>query len=509
LEEYARKHKFFNYEFFVDDGFSGVRFSRPDFEKMMDKVEANEIDTIIVKDLSRIGRNYLLVGNLIENILPKHNVRFIAINDNVDTETSENEFMPFKNLFNEWHARDTSRKIKAVKKAKTQRGERLSGTYPYGYMISPNDRNKLIPNPDTAPIIKKIFEMYSKGKRIADIHRWLEENKVLTPYAYLYSVTGNSGYGKVNDNPYTWVPSTIFSILDRVEYIGHLATNKGYNISYKNQRRVLNDKKDWLIFEDAHEPLIDLMTWDVVRKRRETISRPRRTGTIDELSGLLFCADCGRKMYFKQNVKSKYKYEYYVCSGYNNKKECTTHSIKKSLVKAVILNDLQRITSITQQFEDCYLMDIMLKDIEKELEDNDNNHDRLNEVNKRVDEIDVIIKRLYEDNVIGKITDERFMQLNSDYETEQSKLKEELSELENQVNKNRYIVREKKDFLKLVRKYTDIKELEYDVVRELIEKVTIHDQPQKGEPRQIDIYYRFAGKVNYHYMLDEEEVDAV
>ena len=394
LEEYARKHKYYNYEFYVDDGFSGVRFSRPDFERMMNKVEAKEIDTIIVKDLSRIGRNYLLVGNLIENILPKHNVRFIAIN--------------------EWHARDTSRKIKAVKRAQSERGERLSGTYPYGYSISPDDRNKLIPNPDTAPIVKKIFEMYSKGKRLVDIQNWLEENRVLTPYAYLYSVTGNSGYGKINNMPYTWIPSTIISILDRVEYIGHLATNKGYNESYKNLIVKKNDKKDWLIFENRHEPIIDQATWDVVQKRRASISKPKKTGLIDELSGMLFCADCGRKLYAFQHNKGKKTYEYYRCSGYSARGNCTTHYIRKELLTKVILNDLQHVTNLVKHFEDTYLFEIMIKDSKDELAANAEKHIKLDESNKRIDEIDVIIKRLYEDNVIGKISDQRFMQLNNE-----------------------------------------------------------------------------------------------
>lgn len=327
LEDYAKRNKYFDYEFFVYDGFSGVCFSRPDFERMMAKVEQGEIGTIIVKDLSRIGRNYLLVGNLIENDLPKHGVRFIAINDNVDTATSDNEFMPFKNLFNEWHARDTSKKIKAVFKAKSQRGERVNGSYPYGYKPNPSNRNKLIIDEEAAKIVKAIFGMYAKGETITDIGQWLESNKVLTPYAYRKSKLSDCVYKRVKDYPYIWMYSTIVAILDRIEYIGHAVTNKGYSISYKNQVRVINDKEKWLVFENAHELIVSKEVWDVARKRRSHVSRKMKTGLVDELSGMIFCADCGRRLYAKRISKKDKTYRYYTCSGYKNKEDCTTHYI--------------------------------------------------------------------------------------------------------------------------------------------------------------------------------------
>lgn len=290
--------------------------------------------------------------------------------------------------------------------------------------------------------------------------------------------------------------STIVTLLDRVEYIGHAVTNKGYSQSYKTQLRIINDKDNWLIFENAHEPIVPKEIWDVVRKRRSQISRKMKSGLIDELSGMIFCADCGRRLYAKRTTKRDKEYKYYTCSGYKNKENCTTHYIQKNTIEKIILNDLQNILSITKQFEDTYLLEIMLNDISNELDENDKMHEKMSGIETRLSEIDGIIKKLYEDSYSNKITTSIFNSLSKQYDAEREQLSKQHKELSSKVQDTMYIVKDKKDFLHLVRKYTEITELNYDIVRELIDRIEVHDKTDDGSPRKIDIYYRFAGKVD-------------
>jgi len=506
LKDYAKRNGLMNNEFIVDDGYSGTRFdNRPGLSKVLDMVENDQVSTIIVKDLSRLGRGYVIVGDLTENVFPKHNVRFIAINDNVDTAKGENEFMPFKNLFNEWYARDTSKKIKAVKYAKARNGERVNGSYPYGYMVSEDDKNLLVLDEKTAPVVKRIFDMYSKGERVADILLWLEANEILTPNAYKYQETRLSGYEYAYKYKYIWAGRTVYHMLDRIEYLGHTITNKTYKTSYKINDKKWNKPEDTFYFEDTHEPIISKDIWDIVQKRRESRTRPTRSGTIDIFAGLMYCADCGNKMYFRRGESVIKRKESYYCGGYRRKVNCSLHFIQRSVMEELVLNDLRKVTRIAQKFENQYLSELLVKDLIAEVENNAKSTDEIDQLNTRINEIDNIIKRLYEDNLAGKLSDDRFIKLSHDYEKEQKQFTADLVELESSVKSSQLIMRETKDFVHLVKKYTDINELSYDLLREFIDKIVVHEKDKVNKTMRVDIYYRFIGK----FQFDEELMQGI
>jgi len=506
LKEYSKRNGFLNSKFIVDDGYSGTRFdNRPGLSSVLDMVENNQVSTIIVKDLSRLGRGYVIVGDLTENVFPKHNVRFIAINDNVDTAKGENEFMPFKNLFNEWYARDTSKKIKAVKYAKARNGERVNGSYPYGYMVSEDNKNLLIPDGKTAPIVKHIFEMYSKGEKIADILRWLEDSEVLTPNAYRYQKTKLSAYEYAYKYKYIWASKTLYDMFSRIEYLGHTITNKTYKSSYKISDKKWNKPEDTFYFENTHEPIISKDIWDIVQKRRESRTRPTRSGMIDMFAGLMYCADCGSKMYFRRGPSVSKRKESYYCGAYGKKLNCSLHFIQRSVMEELVLNDLKKVTRIAQKFEAQYLNELLVKDLLLEVENNAKAAVEMDKLEAQIKRIDDIIKRLYEDNLNGKLSDDRFIKLSHDYEKEQNQFNEELKAIEESVKSSDLIMRETKDFVHLVKKYTDIKELSYDLLREFIDKIVVHEKDKVNNTMQVDIYYRFIGK----FQIEEELMQGV
>ena len=297
LQRYADDHHFFNTRFFVDDGFSGVSFEREGLQAMLREVEAGNVATVITKDLSRLGRNYLKTGELIEIIFPEYDVRYIAINDGVDTAREDNEFTPLRNWFNEFYARDTSKKIRAVKQAKAQRGERVNGEAPYGYLIDPENKNHLIPDPETAHVVKQIFAMYVRGDRMCDIQNWLRDNEILTVGELRYRRTGRTQHPRPQLNAwYNWPDKTLYDILTRQEYLGHTITAKTYKVSYKSKKTRKNAEDKRYFFPNTHEPLVDEETFALAQKRIATRHRPTKSEEIDLFSGLLFCGDCGHPL---------------------------------------------------------------------------------------------------------------------------------------------------------------------------------------------------------------------
>ena len=501
LQRYADEHFFLNTRFFVDDGFSGVSFEREGLQAMLREVEAGNVATVITKDLSRLGRNYLKTGELIEIVFPEYEVRYIAINDGVDTAREDNEFTPLRNWFNEFYARDTSKKIRAVKQAKAQRGERVNGEVPYGYIADPNNRNHLIPDPETAHIVKQIFAMYVRGDRMCDIQNWLRENEILTVGELRYRRTGRTQHPRPQQNAwYNWPDKTLYDILTRQEYLGHTFTAKTYKVSYKSKKTRKNAEDKRYFFPNTHEPLIDEETFELAQKRIATRHRPTKSDEIDLFSGLLFCGDCGYKMYLQKGAGTPERKHAYTCGNYRNRARndflCTTHYIRKSVLKELVLADLQRIMSYVKGHEQEFIQtatECSEQAMKKAL-----GHQRkeLDKAEARLGEINLLFRKLYEDNALGRLSNEQFVFLTSGYEDEKRELTKRAAELKKEIDTAAERSADVKRFVALVRRYTEISELTYENVHEFIDRILIYELDKNTNTRKIEIFYSFVGKVD-------------
>ena len=501
LQRYADEHFFLNTRFFVDDGFSGVSFEREGLQAMLREVEAGNVATVITKDLSRLGRNYLKTGELIEIVFPEYEVRYIAINDGVDTAREDNEFTPLRNWFNEFYARDTSKKIRAVKQAKAQRGERVNGEVPYGYIADPNDRNHLIPDPETAHVVKQIFAMYVRGDRMCDIQNWLRDNEILTVGELRYRRTGRTQHPRPQLNAwYNWPDKTLYDILTRQEYLGHTITAKTYKVSYKSKKTRKNAEDKRYFFPNTHEPLIDEETFELAQKRIATRHRPTKSDEIDLFSGLLFCGDCGYKMYLQKGAGTPERKHAYTCGNYRNRARndflCTTHYIRKSVLKELVLADLQRIMSYMKGHEQEFIQtatECSEQAMKKAL-----GHQRkeLDKAEARLGEINLLFRKLYEDNALGRLSNEQFVFLTSGYEDEKRELTKRAAELKKEIDTAAERSADVKRFVALVRRYTEISELTYENVHEFIDRILIYELDKDTNTRKIEIFYSFVGKVD-------------
>ena len=500
LQRYADEHHFFNTRFFVDDGFSGVSFEREGLQAMLREVEAGNVATVITKDLSRLGRNYLKTGELIEIIFPEYEVRYIAINDGVDTAREDNEFTPLRNWFNEFYARDTSKKIRAVKQAKAQKGERVNGEVPYGYIADPNDRNHLIPDPETAHVVKQIFALYVGGARMCEIQDWLKENEILTVGELRYRRTGKSQHPRPQLNAwYNWPDKTIYDILTRKEYLGHTITGKTYKVSYKSKKTKKNPEEKQYFFPNTHEALIDEETFDLAQKRIATRNRPTKVDEIDIFSGLLFCGDCGYKMYLMRGAKTLERKHAYTCGNYRNRARndfvCTTHYIRKSILSEIVLADLQRVLSYVKEHEQDFIQTANEYNAQSAKKALASQQKELDKAEMRMKELNLLFRKLYEDNALGKLSDEQFAFLTSGYDDEKKTLTRRIAELTEQINAANERNTDVKRFVALVRKYTEINELTYENVHEFIDRILIHELDRENNTRKIEIFYSFVGKI--------------
>jgi len=468
---------------------------------MLREVEAGCVGTVITKDLSRLGRNYLKTGELIEIIFPEYGVRYIALNDGVDTAKDDNEFTPLRNWFNEFYARDTSKKIRAVKQAKAQKGERVNGEAPYGYIIDPDNKNHLLPDPETAHVVKQMFSMYIKGCRMCEIQDWLKENEIVTVSELRYRRTGKTQHplpqlGLI----YNWPDKTIYDILTRQEYLGHTITGKTYKVSYKSKKTRKNPEEKRYFFPNTHEAIIDEETFELAQKRIATRTRPTKVDEIDLFSGLLYCADCGYKMYAVRGAGTLERKHAYTCGNYRNRARnnfsCTTHYIRKSVIMELVLTDLQRVLSYVKGHEKEFIRkatEYGNREAKKELELKRKEFDKST---VRIKELDTIFCKLYEDNALGKITDQQFVMMTSGYEDEKKSLTERAAVLEREVNT---VTGRKADvdrFIKIVGGYTDIQELTYENVHEFIDRILIHELDREAGTRKIEIFYSFVGRVD-------------
>jgi site-specific DNA recombinase len=501
LQRYADEHFFLNTRFFVDDGFSGVSFEREGLQAMLREVEAGNVATVITKDLSRLGRNYLKTGELIEIIFPEYDVRYIAINDGVDTAREDNEFTPLRNWFNEFYARDTSKKIRAVKQAKAQRGERVNGEVPYGYLADPNDRNHLIPDPETAYVVKQIFAMYVRGCRICEIQNWLRDNKILTVGELRYRRTGKTQHPRPQLNAwYNWPEKTLYDILARQEYLGHTITAKTYKVSYKCKKTRKNPEGKRYFFPNTHEPLVDEETFALAQKRATTRHRPTKSEEIDLFSGLLFCGDCGYKMYLQKGAATPERKHGYTCGNYRNRARndslCTTHYIRKTVLKELVLADLQRVLAYVKEHEQEFVRTAAEYGEQAAKKALAQQRKELDKAERRMDELNLLFRKLYEDMALGRLSSEQFALLTSGYEDEKAALTKRAAELRQEIDTAAERGADVKRFVALVRRYSEISELTYENVHEFIDRILIHELDRETNTRKIEIFYSFVGKVD-------------
>jgi len=491
LKSYADANGLSNTQFYVDDGYSGTNFNRPDFMRMMEDVKAGKIGTIITKDLSRFGRDYLMTGQYIEMILPDYDVRYIAINDNVDTLLSENEMMVFKNVFNDWYARDCSKKIKAVFKAKGQSGKPL-GRPPYGYRKSKNDKNIWEIDEEAAQVVRRVFDMCIDGYGPAQIARALRNDNILIPTAYEQS----KGLGGTRSfrNPTYWGEQTINKMLDRIEYAGHTANFKTKIKSYKSKKKVDNPKSEWQIFENTHPAIISQHDFDLVQELRKNKRKLQYQEEVNPFSGMVYCADCGKKMYLCRSRSLNADQEHLKCGTYaKRKEECSAHFIRTVVLEELVLNAINKVTNAVRENESAFVEAAMQNSKEQQSAELKVAKKKLSQSEKRIAELDKLFTRLYEDNVCGKISDERFKTMSEGYEKEQRELRQIVSELSVFVEEKEQKATDTAQFIAVVRKYSEIKKLTPEIMHEFIEKIVVHapDKSSGHRTQQIDIYFRF------------------
>ncbi len=498
LSKYAQEHGFTNPRFYVDDGYSGTNFNRPDFQRLMDDVNEDKVRTIIVKDMSRLGRDYLKVGFYTEITFPEANVRFIAINDQVDSESgTDNDFTPFRNIINEWYAKDTSKKIRAVFKAKGMSGKHLCTIPPYGYKKDDHDKQQWLVDKEAAKVVKEIFSLCMQGFGPTQIARILTERGRETPIIYKRRV-GLPITSQETEFPEIWATQSVNKILANPTYLGHTVNFRTKKKSYKSKKKIELPKEEWAIFENMHEAIIDQDTFDTVQRIRQAKRRPTSMGEMSIFSGLVYCADCGQKMYLCRCTTMKQK-EYFNCSSYRKKKKatCASHQITVEAVEHFVLTNLQRVLAFAKDYEQEFL-EIVRNENEKELRKKLQSQTReLEEADKRILTLDRIIQNLYEDKVCGNLTDERFVKMSQSYEQEQRELKERTYFLRQELSKSKEQSDNVTRFMRSVRKYTEITELTPEIVREFVQKVVVY-QAEKINGRRtqrIDLYFNGVGQI--------------
>lgn len=495
LEKYAKDHSITNYKFYVDDGYSGTSFNRPGFQEMLADIEAGYVDCVIVKDMSRFGRNYLEVGMYTEIMFPDKDVRFIAINDGVDSARDDNDFTPFRNIINEWYAKDTSKKIRAVFRAKGLSGKRLSTQTPYGYLKGEN--GQLIEDTETAPVVRLIFRLAVEGNGPGKIARILREKQIVTPGTLEFHRTGRTS--RYNPEfPYQWHESTVVNILEQKDYLGNTYNFKTTKKSYKSKKVIRNPEEKQVVFENTHVALIDQETWDLVQKARQSRRRPTKMGDMGMFSGMVYCADCGNKLHLCRTKSWDRSLDNYVCGTYKRRRgECSAHYIRSTVLETLVLDNLQKVIAYVRDYENDFVQQVTENKAAEQMQMLSVSKRQMEQQMRRIAEIDNIIKRLYEDNLNGKLSDSRFSKMSADYEQEQRTLENSNAELKCMVDTCEEQSLNIKSFLKCVRKYTEPCELTPDMLHELVEKISVYapDKSSGHRTQQIDIYYNFVGKI--------------
>jgi DNA invertase Pin-like site-specific DNA recombinase len=476
LQKYADDNGFTNTEFFVDDGYSGTNFDRPDWQRLISLVEEGRIGTIIVKDMSRLGRDYLKVGYYTEVLFPGSDIRFIAINNNVDSANQQDsDFTPFLNIINEWYAKDTSKKIRAVFKSKGESGKPLCTNPPYGYIKDPEDKTRWIVDEEAAKVVREAFRLCMQGYGPSQIAKEFTRRRIMNPTAHARKNGINIPDNRGHDDDYVWRGSTIVHMLSRQEYLGHTVNFKTYRKSYKQKKQMKNDPSEWMIFKNTHEAIIEESVFEVVQRIRDGRRRLTPMGEMPLLSGMMFCADCGNKLYQVRGRGWEHEKEYFVCATYRKiKGGCSSHQIRNAVVEELLLDGIRRVTAFARDCEEEFV-EMVTKKTRSELDKSMRDSRReLEQAQARIAKLDEIIQRLYEDNIEGKISDERFAKMTANYEAEQQTLEKRVTELKSIMTEEKESALNVDHFLTLVRKYTDIKELTAEIIREFVEKIYVY-----------------------------------
>lgn len=501
LEQYCKDHKITDYKFYCDDGCSGTNFDRPSFKKMLSDIDEGKINLVIVKDLSRFGRNYVEAGMYVQRFTDS-NIRFIAADDNYDSLVNSDDLLfPIKNVVNEMYARDVSKKTKAAKKAKARDGQFIGSKASFGYKIDPNDRHHLIVDEPAAQVVKRIFRLASEGVGYNKMAKIFREEKVLTPIAYFN--LNNPDYFKSDywRKEFDWHVTSIRAILNNEVYLGKLVYGKQRNKSMKSKEKVRNPKEDWIVVENCHEPIITQELWDTVHKILNAKHRPAKAGEVQMFAGLLYCSDCGHCLTYSQKQRKDGSYHgAYSCWMYktHGKEYCASHYITFDTIYELVLIDIQRNLFQYRKNTDKFKSILSRKyqsDSQKQAEQITLEYEQKQ---KRCEELDKIISRLYEDNVLGRIGDERYESMSQSYELEQVEIKKALPILKSKIDELKRQSDCADNFINVIKKYTIIDKLDAAILNELIDKIVVHHKEQAEDGRtfqQIEIYYRFVGKL--------------
>ena len=496
LQEYARSHHFKNLQVFVDDGWSGTNFDRPSFRRMEQMIEAGEVGTVIVKDMSRLGRNYLQVGMYTDIVFVENDVRFIAVNDNVDSAVqTEFDMTPIRNFCNELYARDTAKKIKSTFKMKGESGRHLTTNPPFGYVKDEHDRDKWVIDEDAAKVVRYIYKLCCDGLGPTQIANRLKREQVLTPTAYKAQYRGEL----LPERPFNWAQKTVSGILDKVEYLGHTENFKTASKNYRSKKRVKTAKEERKLFLDTHPAIVDEHTFQVVQEIRAHRHRPTATGKVSIFSGKVFCADCGAKLQYNTSNSFSVNQDFFNCGNYrSNTGTCTAHFIRAVTLEKIVLAHMKRVLTYVQQFETAF--------VKREMEKANVNRQTSVEkakldivtLKRRDEDLDVLFKRIYEDMVAGRLSPERFDKLSTQYEEEQKQVRQVIGELQSLIDDGEQEAHDLRQFLKSVRKYTDPDELTAEMLNELVDKIIVHapDKSSGHRRQKIDIYYKAAGIID-------------
>ena len=499
LIKVAKEKGYTNLVHFFDDGISGVTMDRPGFADMIQQLEQGNAAAVFVKDLSRLGRNYIEVGRLTEEFFPNHDIRLVAVSDNIDTDEGENELAPIRNLFNEWYARDISKKRRISNKIKGNAGEPM-GQPPYGYIKDPENPKRWIVDEEAAQVVRRIYRMTLEGVGTEQIAAKLEEDGILTPRAYWHS-KGINRPGKVKDLPPThWNSSSVIKMLSVQEYCGDILNFKTYSKSYKNKKRLENDRENWAIFKDVHEPIIERAVFEQVQQKRGKMrKRQAKDGERSMFSGLLVCADCGSNLHFHFNQGNP-EIKYFNCSNYKgNRGTCgSTHYVRVDFLEQVVLGEIRRLTKYAGLYEDDFLKEVIGHSRQAEETERRLKEKELKSLLARDDELDGLFERIYEDNVSGKLSDDRFAKMSRRYEEEQKELSEKIKKLRSEIEKQSSRAASTDMFVSIVRKYTRARKLTPRMLNELVEKIEVYNAEKiDGEwVQRLRIHYNCVGEMN-------------
>ena len=496
ITKYVQENGFRNTQFFVDDGYSGVLFDRPGLTAMMEGVKNGSIKTIIVKDHSRLGRNRLVVGMLLEEEFERYGVRYIAILDNIDSDKGLSDLVPMQDLFNEWHAKTTSQKIRAVAQSKGNAGLPLSNNPPYGYKKNPDGKHWLVDKP-AAAVVERIYALCMAGKGPRQIAEILRKDNILTPGEHWRSI-GRKTAAPLPVVPHGWETRTVSDILGRMEYIGHTVNFRTYSKSFKKKKRLKNDPSQWKIFEDTHQPIISIAVWERVQEIRKGRRRRSKTGKVSLFSGLLECADCGKKMYYCASRTYEERQNHFNCGAYRNKRQCSAHYIREAVLHDLVLTHIQRVMAYVKRYEGMFIQNAVQKTAEEQTKAIAAKKKALEQHRKRIAELDLLFQKLFEGNATGRITDERFITMSKAYEAEQAQIKQEAAALEADLAQEKQAAANTERFISIVRRYTEINALTPTILHDFIEKIIIHapDKSSGKRKQKVEIHYNAIGIID-------------